>query len=136
MYNSWSFRDKMWYFVFIAPPFGLKLTPFVHTKAEDNQCANSLFSWWWSNNVRNFWNSFEKKSKAVTVSRTLQLTFSCSESNNINNRKRCKICSKLTVITSEQRLWRRSVVFIVNFEHISNLFLFFILLDFEQVHVS
>ena len=44
--------------------------------------------------------------------------------NNGNTRKRCEICSKLTV-TPEQR---RSGVFIVNFEHISQLFLVFLLL--------
>ena len=30
----------------------------------------------------------------------------------------CEICSKLTVKTPERRQWRRSGVFIVNFEHI------------------
>ena len=38
--------------------------------------------------------------------------------NNKNIRKRCEICWKLT-----WRQWRRSGVFIVNFEHISHLFL-------------
>ena len=36
-----------------------------------------------------------------------------------NTRKRCEICSKLTIKTLEQRRWRRSSVLIVNFEHIS-----------------
>ena len=35
-----------------------------------------------------------------------------------NTRTRCEICSKLTIKTPEQRQWRRSGVFIVNFEHI------------------
>ena len=39
--------------------------------------------------------------------------------NNRNSRARCEICSKLTIKTSERRQWRRSGVFIVNFEHIS-----------------
>ena len=47
--------------------------------------------------------------------------------NNKNNRKRCEICSKLTIKTTE-RHWRRSDVFIVNSEHISLLFLVFLLL--------
>ena len=42
--------------------------------------------------------------------------------NNKNTKKGCKICSKLTK-TPERRHWRRSHVFIVNFEHISQLFL-------------
>ena len=44
--------------------------------------------------------------------------------NNGNTRKKCEICSKLTIKTPEQR---RSGVFIVNFEHISQLFLVFLL---------
>ena len=47
--------------------------------------------------------------------------------NNKDTSKTCKICSKLTMKTPEQRHWRRSVVFIVNFEHILHLFLVFLL---------
>ena len=43
--------------------------------------------------------------------------------NNRNSRKRYETCSKLTKIP-ERRQWRRSDVFIVNFEHILHLFLF------------
>ena len=38
--------------------------------------------------------------------------------------------------TPEQRHWRRSYVFIVNFEHISHLFLCVFIVDFEQVNIS
>ena len=38
--------------------------------------------------------------------------------NNRNTRTRCEICSKLTTKTLEGRQWRRSGVFIVNFEHV------------------
>ena len=48
--------------------------------------------------------------------------------NNSNTRKRCEICSKLTMKTPE----RRSTVFIVNFEHISHLFLVFLLLTLNK----
>ena len=48
--------------------------------------------------------------------------------NNRNTRTRCEICSKLTINTPERRQWRRSGVFIVNFEHISHLVLVFLLL--------
>ena len=41
--------------------------------------------------------------------------------NNRNTRARCEICSKLTIKTLERRHWRRSGIFIVNFEHISHL---------------
>ena len=45
--------------------------------------------------------------------------------NNRNTRTRCEICSKLTIKTPERRYWRRSGVFIVNFEHVSHLLLIF-----------
>ena len=48
--------------------------------------------------------------------------------NNRNTRTRCEICSKLKIKTPERRQWRRSGVFIVTFEHISRLFLVFLLL--------
>ena len=55
---------------------------------------------------------------------------------NINSIKRCDICSKLIIInTPERRQLRRSGVFIVNFEHISNLFqLFQLLAPFLLTH--
>ena len=48
--------------------------------------------------------------------------------NNERTRPRFKICSKLTIKTPQRRYWCRSGVFIVNFEHISHLFLVFLLL--------
>ena len=48
-------------------------------------------------------------------------------------RKRCEICQRVTIKTSERRHWRRSGVFIVNFEHISHLFLVFLLLTLNNV---
>ena len=41
--------------------------------------------------------------------------------NNKNTNIRCEICSKLTIKTPERCHWSHSGVFIVNFEHISNL---------------
>ena len=52
--------------------------------------------------------------------------------NDRNTRTRCKICSKLTIKTQERRHWRRSGVFIVNFEHISHLVLVFLLLTLSR----
>ena len=51
--------------------------------------------------------------------------------NNRNSRKRYEICSKLTTKKSQ---WRRcrSGVFIINFEHISHLFLEFLLLTLNK----
>ena len=52
--------------------------------------------------------------------------------NNRSTRTRCEICSKLTIKTPERRHWRRSVFFIVNFEHISHLVLVFVLLTLSM----
>ena len=52
--------------------------------------------------------------------------------NSRNTRFRCKICSKLTIKTPERGQWCSSGVFIVNFEHISHLFLAFLLLTFDK----
>ena len=49
--------------------------------------------------------------------------------NSRNTRKNFEICSNLSVKASE---WRRSGVFIVNFEHISHLFLVFLLLTLNK----
>ena len=43
--------------------------------------------------------------------------------NSRNARKRCEICSKLTIKIPERHHWRRSGIFIVNLKHISHLFL-------------
>ena len=52
--------------------------------------------------------------------------------NNKNTRTRCEICSKLTIKTPERSQWRRSGVFIVNFEHILHLVLVFLLLTLNR----
>ena len=51
---------------------------------------------------------------------------------NRNVRTSCEICSKFTIKTPERRQWRRSGVFIVNIEHISHLFLMFLLLTLNM----
>ena len=52
--------------------------------------------------------------------------------NNRNVRTRCEIYSKLIIKILEQRHWRRSGTFIVNFEHISHLVLVFPLLTLSR----
>ena len=47
--------------------------------------------------------------------------------NNRDTRTKCKICSKLTIKTTERRHSARSEVFIVNSEHISHFVLVFLL---------
>ena len=55
-----------------------------------------------------------------------------SKVNNRNTRKRCEILSKLTIKTQNWRQWYRSGAFIINFEHISHLFLVFLLLILKK----
>ena len=58
-----------------------------------------------------------------------QLTVTCSKST-IKTSRWFEICSKLTIKTPEKN------IFIVNFEHISNLFASVFIVDFEQVKHS
>ena len=51
--------------------------------------------------------------------------------NNRNARKSCEICSQLPIKTPE-RHWRRSGLFIVNFDHTSHLFPVFLLLTLSK----
>ena len=51
---------------------------------------------------------------------------------NRNIRIRWEICSKLTMKIPERRHWRRSAIFIVNFEHIPHLVLVFLLLTLNR----
>ena len=55
-----------------------------------------------------------------------------SEFNNRNSRKRCEICSKLTVKIVERHHWRHSGVFIVNSKHILHIFLVFLLMTLNK----
>ena len=48
---------------------------------------------------------------------------------NRNSRTRCKIYSKLTIKMPERRQWRRSGIFIVNFERVS-------IVNFEQLNAG
>ena len=52
---------------------------------------------------------------------------------NRNTRASCKVCSRLTIKTPEQRHWRCSGVFIVSFEHISQLALVLLLLILSKL---
>ena len=55
---------------------------------------------------------------------------------NRNTRKRCEICSKLTIKPPKRCHWRRFGGFIVNFEHISHLFSSVSIANFEQVNAG
>ena len=52
--------------------------------------------------------------------------------NNRNSKTGCEICSRLTIKTPERHHCGRSGVFIVNFDHISHLFVVFLLMSFSR----
>ena len=54
------------------------------------------------------------------------------KNNNRKTRKRCEICSKLTIKTPQRCKCRRSGISFVNFEHISQLFLVVLLLTLNK----
>ena len=87
--------------------------------------------WWlllkdWGN-ISNFWTTFVG---------TYLASIYLFKVKNRSIRKRCEICLKLATKTPEQRQWRHSVFFIVNFGHISVPFSSVFIVDFEQVNVS
>ena len=61
------------------------------------------------------------------------VAFTCSKLTKKPTRAGCEIWSKLTLKTQARSLLRRSVVFIVNFEHISQLLLVFLLLILSRL---
>ena len=51
-----------------------------------------------------------------------------------NTKKKCEICSKLTIEIPELHHWCLSDVFIVNLQHVSHNFFSVSIIDFEQVN--
>ena len=73
--------------------------------------------------------SFTKEvGKQVTIPAGIYLL----KVSNRNTKTRCEICSKLIRKTSEQCQWSCSCVFIINYDHISHLFLMFLLLTLKM----
>ena len=72
----------------------------------------------------------------VALKRTIQYStwpvFTCSKSTIANTKTMYEISSKLTIITTQRCHWRRSGVFIVNFELISHIILTFPLLTLNK----
>ena len=56
--------------------------------------------------------------------------------NNANTRKRCEICSKVTIKTLDRLHWRRSDIFVVKFGDISYLLLIFVLLTLNMFSIT
>ena len=82
--------------------------------------------------ARYYENDFAKKSRKRPLYPVNTYLFKVR---NGNTRKRCKICSEVTIKTPERRRWRLGV-FVVTFEHILHVFLVLSFVDFEQVNVN
>ena len=82
---------------------------------------------------KNFTRSLEKRlwQNPVSAEQIIPANINLFKVNNRNTRKRCEICSKLTIKTRP-----RSGVFIVNFEHNFTPFSSVSTVDFEQVNVN
>ena len=65
------------------------------------------------------------RTNAYFYCNTYQPAFTCLKFTIETPEQSCEICLKLPIKTPERRQWRRSGVFIVNFEHISHLALCF-----------
>ena len=72
------------------------------------------------------------ESKKIIKLDNTQPTFAYSKSTIEALEKRCGICSKLIIKTPERRHGRRSCIFLIHFEHISRLFLAFLLLTLSK----
>ena len=70
----------------------------------------------WSRTLKQRWSDIEMLAVDIYLFKV----------NNRKTRKRCKICSRSTINTKERRQLRCCGVLIVNFEHISHLFLVFL----------
>ena len=83
-----------------------------------------------------YWIPFFAKKESSAVSAKLVSNFPANiylfKVNKRNIRKRCEKCSKLTIKTLERCYWCRSGVSFVNCEHISHLFLVFLLLTLSK----
>ena len=88
----------------------MKLTPPINKN--NNFIKNYVFVW------------FKAKLFTSGLENTSPANIYFFKVKNLDTRKKCEICSKLTIKTSERR---RSGIFFVNFEHISQLFLVFVL---------
>ena len=87
----------------------------------------------WFHFITNFTNIKTNENRTLSVSTTLlTATKYILNENKRNTRKRCEICSMVSIKTLKQRHWRRFGVFTVNLEYISQFFLSIV--DFEQVY--
>ena len=96
----------------------------------------------WDQSVEPFWNSGHFKLALINLTWPVfnrvkrEICFPDGiyllKVNNRNTRTRCEICLKLTIKIPQRHHWRRSGIFIVNFEYISHLVLVFLLLTLNM----
>ena len=89
---------------------------------------NTFFTEQVRTTILNNWRNLTKQIKMKKITEKLEGTDSIFiGSRTIDPGKSCEICSKLIIKTPKRNHWRCSCVFIVNFEHIPHLFLFFLI---------
>ena len=74
--------------------------------------------------------------RGIEIKQNISTSIYLFKDNNRSTSKRCEIPSKSTIKTSERSDWRRSGVFIVNFELISFIFLLFLLLTLNKEMIA
>ena len=74
--------------------------------------------------------------RGIEIKQNISTSIYLFKDNNRSTSKRCEIPSKSTIKTSERSDWRRSGVFIVNFEFISFIFLVFLLLTLNKEMIA
>ena len=81
---------------------------------------------------KDVFNKCQKICKYDRIRSYIQVNIYSFIASNRSARKRCEICSNLIIKAPEQRHWHCSVVFNVGFEHISFLFLKFLLFTLNK----
>ena len=74
--------------------------------------------------------------RGIEIKQNISTSIYLFKDNNRSTSKRCEIPSKSTIKTSERSDWRRSGVFIVNFELIPFIFLVFLLLTLNKEMIA
>ena len=92
----------------------------------------SIFTFYLESKTKFWWNSISIQYHKLVSWFLCPAVIYVLKANYKNTRARCEICSKLTIKTPEQRQWCRSGVFVVNFEHISQLLLVFLLVTLNM----
>ena len=126
-------RNFVLMLVKLQRPFILKahLQISLPTLSEFEQLIKPYFAWDQKINLK----ALQKISLFVfsrILTATLEANLSLTYLKPNRGTTRCKICLKLTIKIPERRQWRRSSIFIVNFEHISHLVLVILLLALNK----